>query len=147
MAGGNPGADEAVSEDITITALQLAFPEDGVWGTDEEVPLYAAIANTSRTDDALVAVRGEDFGEAVLIGDDGTQGALRVEEDDNLYLEPDGAPSVVLRNLETSLTSGEVIDVTFVFEEAGEVTMPAGVAAEPPGQGDFDAPQDPTPDD
>ena len=34
-----------------------------------------------------------------------------------------------------------------VFEDAGEVTMEAPVAADPPGQGGFEAPQDPTDDD
>ena len=145
--GGNPGPDEAVTEDIKITALQLAFPEDGVWEEGAEVPLYAAIANTGITSDRLVDVRGEDFTEAVLTSLDGTDGAIEVTEDDNVYLEPEGPPSVVLVGLDTSLRSSQSIPVTFVFEEAGEVTLDAPVAADPPGQGDFTAPEDPTPED
>lgn len=144
--GGNPGPDERVTEDLKITALALAFPEDGVWEPGEDVPLYAAITNTGTTADRLLEVRGEDFEDAVLTGLDGTEGAIEVDEEDNVYLEPPGPPSVVLMGLDTSLRSSQSIPVTFVFEEAGEVTMEAPVAADPPGEGGFTAPEDPTDD-
>ncbi|MGY2083328.1 hypothetical protein [Blastococcus sp. SYSU DS0539] len=144
VIGGNPGPDEAVTEDIKITALQLAYPEDGVWEQGEEVPLYAAIANTGVTGDRLIEVRGADFAGAELTGLEGTAGAIEVTEDDNVYLEPEGPPSVVLTDLDMSLRSSQSIPVTFVFEQAGEVTLEAPVASSPPGQGDFTAPEDPT---
>ena len=147
VVGGNAAPDAIVTEDLTITALQLAFPEDGVWEEGETVPLYAAIANTARTSDRLVDVRGEDFDDAVLVAQDGTEGAIEVREDDNLYLEPAGEPSVQLVGLTTSLRSGQLIPVTFVFEEAGEVTLDAPVAPESPADSPFTTPQDPTPDD
>lgn len=146
VTGGNVGPDEFVTEDITITALQLAYPEDGQWEEGEDVPLYAAIANTGTTGDRLVEVRGDDFADARLTGLDGADGGIEVTENDNVYLEPEGEPSVILLDLGTSLRSSQSIPVTFVFEEAGEVTMDASVASEPPGQGDFEAPEDPTSD-
>lgn len=145
--GGNPGPDEAVTEDIKITALGLAYPEDGVWEVGEEVPLYAAIANTGSVGDQLVEVRSEAFAGAELVPLDGPAGTIEVPEDDNVYLEPEGPPSVILTGLSTDLRSSQSVPVTFVFEEAGEVTMEAPVVSEPPGQGDFDAPEDPTPED
>ena len=147
VVGGNAGADEAVTEDIKITALQLAYPEDGQWEEGEEVPVYASITNTGTTADRLVDVTGPDFDEGLLTALDGTDGAIEVPEEDNVYLEPEGAPSVFLLDLQTSLRSSQSIPVTFVFEEAGEVTLEASVSSSPPGQGDFDAPEDPTPDD
>jgi copper(I)-binding protein len=147
VVGGNAAPDEAATEDITITGVQLAFPEDGVWENGEEVPLYAAIANSGRTGDRLVDVRGEDFDDARLVGQDGTEGAIEVREDDNLYLEPAGEPSVLLLGLGTSLRSSQSIPVTFVFEEAGEVTLEAPVAPESPADGSFTTPQDPTTED
>lgn len=144
--GGNPGPDEAVTADIKITALELAYPEDGVWEEGENVPLYAAITNTGTTGDRLLDVRGEDFAEARLVALDGTEGAIEINEEDNAYLEPPGPPSVILMGLTTSLRSSQSIPVTFVFEEGGEVTMEAPVSADPVGQGGFTAPQDPTPD-
>ncbi|MGY1828613.1 MULTISPECIES: copper chaperone PCu(A)C [unclassified Blastococcus] len=142
--GGNPGPDEAVTEDIKITALGLAYPEDEVWEVGEDVTLYAAIANTGTTGDQLIDVRGEDFAGAELTSLDGTDGAIDVPEEDNVYLEPEGPPSVVLTDLDTTLRSSQSIPVTFVFEEAGEITMEAPVVSAPPGQGDFEAPEDPT---
>ena len=145
VEGGNVGADESVTEDIKLTGLQLAYPEDGQWEEGEDVPVYAAIANTGTTGDRLVDVRGDDFADAELIGLDGDSGAIDVTENDNVYLEPEGPPSVLLLDLQTSLRSSQSIPVTFVFEEGGEVTLEASVASEPPGQGDFEAPEDPSP--
>jgi periplasmic copper chaperone A len=129
VAGGNAAPDEAVTEDVTVTALEIAFPEDGQWEEGQEVPLYAAIANSGTTPDRLIDVRGEDFGDARLVSRDATDGAIDVPEDDNVYLQPDGPPSVLLRDLGTPLRSAQAIPVTFVFEEAGEVTLDAMVAA------------------
>ncbi|MGY1723933.1 copper chaperone PCu(A)C [Blastococcus sp. SYSU DS0533] len=144
VIGGNPGPDEAATEDIKVTALQLAYPDDGVWEVGEDVQLYAAIANTGTTGDQLVEVRGDAFGGAELTPLDGAAGTIEVPEEDNVYLEPEGPPTVLLTDLSTELRSSQSIPVTFVFEQAGEVTLEAPVASEPPGQGDFEAPEDPT---
>lgn len=146
LPGGNAGTDEAVTEDIKITALMLDYPADGQWEEGEDVKLYAAITNTGTTSDRLVDVTGEDFVDAELAALDGSDGTIEVPEEDNVYLEPEGPPSVFLLDLQTSLRSSQSIPVTFVFEEAGEVTMTATVSSSPPGQGDFGAPEDPTPD-
>ena len=144
VIGGNAGADEAVTEDIKITALMLDYPADGQWEEGEDVKLYAAITNTGTTSDRLVDVTGDEFADAELAALDGSDGTIEVPENDNVYLEPEGEPSVFLLDLQTSLRSSQSIPVTFVFEEAGEVTMTASVSSSPPGQGDFEAPQDPT---
>ncbi|MGY1805140.1 copper chaperone PCu(A)C [Blastococcus sp. SYSU D00922] len=144
VEGGNAGADEAVTEDLKITALLLDYPADGQWEEGEEVRVFAAITNTGTTPYRLVDVTGEDFGDADLVGLDGSDGAIEIPEEDNVYLQPEGPPTVVLTDLETSLRSSQSIPVTFVFDDAGEVTMEASVASAPPGQGDFTAPQDPT---
>lgn len=144
VVGGDPAPDEAVTEDLTVTGVLLAFPADGVWAEGEDVPLYAAVANTGKTGDVLVDVRSEGFADAVLTGRDGEEGAIEVKEDDNLYLEPDGMPSVLLLDAQESLRSSQSVPVTFVFEEAGEVTLPATVAPESPAEGSFTTPQDPT---
>ncbi|WP_097193964.1 copper chaperone PCu(A)C [Blastococcus aggregatus] len=147
VVGGAAAPDERVTEDLSVKAVLLAFPDDGLWAEGDDVPLYAAIANTGEEPARLVDVRGENFADARLIGEDGTDGPLEVAEDDNLYLEPDGPPSVVLVDVDRSLRSSQSIPVTFVFEDAGEVTIEAPVAPESPADGDFDTPQDPTPDD
>lgn len=144
IVGGAAAPDEAVTEDVKINSLQLKFPEDGLHEQGDDVSLYAAISNTGITSHRLVDVRGPDFADARLVALDGSEGAIEVAENDNAYLEPEGPPSVVLLDLDTTLRSSQSIEVTFVFEDAGEVTMEAPVAADPPGQGGFEAPEDPT---
>lgn len=150
IVGGAAAPDEAVTEDLKIAALQLEFPEDGLHEEGADVTLYAALTNTGTTAYQLVDVVGPDFADARLIALDGEDGTIEVPEEDNAYLEPEGPPSVVLEDLDTSLRSSQSIEVTFVFEDSdgdlGEVTMEAPVAASPPGQGDFRAPEDPTSD-
>lgn len=145
--GGAPAPDEAVTEDLKIVSLQLEFPEDGLHEEGDDVTLYAALTNTGQASYRLVDVQGPDFAEARLVALDGSEGAIEVAADDNVYLEPEGPPSVILLDLATSLRSSQSIEVTFVFEDAGEVTMEAPVAPESPADGTFEAPQDPTGDD
>lgn len=148
VVGGAAAPDESVTEDVAVSAVQLAFPQqDGLWAEGADVPLYAAISNTGSEPVRLTEIRGEDFTDARLIAADGTDGALEVAGNDTLYLEPDGAPSVLLVNIDRSLRSSQSIPITFVFEDAGEVTIDAPVAAESPADGEFSTPQDPTPDD
>lgn len=144
---GAIGPDEAVSEDVKVLQVQLAYPLDGVYEVGEDAPLYLGISNTSTVEDDLVDVRGPDFADAVLTVD-GEPGPIRVAENDNVYVGAEGAPSIVLEGLETSLRSSQSIPVTFVFEEAGEVTVDAMVAAsgqEPTAPFDFEDPaEDPS---
>lgn len=146
--GGAAAPDKAVTEDLKVAALQLEFPEDGVHEEGDDVTLYAALANTGTTDYSLVDVTGPDFADARLLALDGSAGAIEVPENDNTYLEPEGPPSVIPNDLDTALRSSRSIEVTFVFEDVDgdrvDVTMEAPVAADPPGQGGFQAPEDPS---
>jgi copper(I)-binding protein len=144
IVGGAPAPDATVTEDLKINSLELEFPEDGLYEEGEDVTLYAAISNTGTMSHRLIDVEGPDFADAQLVADDGRDGAIEVAPDDNVYLEPEGPPSIVLLDLGTSLRSSQSVEVTFVFEDAGEVTMEAPVAAESPADGDFEAPEDPT---
>ncbi|MCA0145374.1 copper chaperone PCu(A)C [Blastococcus sp. LR1] len=126
---GAVGPDEAVTEEIKVLQVQLAYPLDGAYDVGEDVPLYLGIANTGTVEDDLLDVRGPDFTDAALTVD-GASGPIRVAENDNVYVGAEGAPSIVLEDLQTSLRSSQSIPVTFVFEEAGEVTVDAVVAAE-----------------
>lgn len=144
IVGGAAAPDEAVTEDLKVSSLELAFPEDGLHEEGADVALYAALTNTGTTAARLVDVVGPDFADARLIASDGSGGAIEVPENDNAYLEPEGPPSVVLEDLDTSLRSSQSIEVTFVFEDAGEITMEAPVAASSPADEPFEAPQDPT---
>lgn len=143
VVGGAAAPDATVSEDVSVNAVLLAYPDDGIWAEGADVPLYAALVNTGDEPVRLIDVRGEDFADARLIGADGTDGALEVDEADTLYLEPDGPPSVVLQDVERSLRSSQSVSVTFVFEDIGEVTIDARVAPASPADEPFTE-EDPT---
>ncbi|MGY1743723.1 MULTISPECIES: hypothetical protein [unclassified Blastococcus] len=145
---GAVGPDAAVDESIRVLQVQLAYPEDGIYEEGEDAPLYLGIANDGSQEDDLLDVRGPDFTDAAIT-DAGQPTAIRVPADDNVYVGAEGSPSIVLEEVRTSLRSSESIPVTFVFEEAGEVTVEAVVAAEgqtPSEPFDFPDPaEDPTP--
>ncbi len=152
VIGGSPGLNERVTEDLEIADLVLEYPEDGLYEEGEDVTLYAALTNTGSSPYRLVDVVGTDFADARLVPLDGDAGSIEIPEDDNAYLQPEGPPSVILEDLGTTLRSSQSLEVTFVFEDAdgelGEVTLDAPVASS--GEDDdpeFDAPQDPSPED
>ena len=128
VAGGAVGPDEAVTGDLSVLQVQLEYPLDGVHDEGEDARLFLGIANSGTTDDALVDVTGPDFADAV----DGDGGGVDVPvpAGDNVYVGAEGAATVTLVDLDRSLRSSQSIPVTLVFEEAGEVTIDAVVAAE-----------------
>ncbi|RFU21431.1 copper chaperone PCu(A)C [Geodermatophilus marinus] len=146
VVGGNPQPDEQVTTSVSVNSLQLAYPEDGLVEAGSDVQLYAALANNGTSDDQLLDVTGSGFEDARLVAPDGSEGAIPVPSNNTAYLEPEGPPSVTLLGVAEDLRSSQSVEVTFVFEDAGEVTMEAMVAADPPGEGEFDTPQDPTTD-
>jgi periplasmic copper chaperone A len=145
---GAVGPDEVVDESIKVLQVQLEYPLDGVYEEGEDASLFLGIANDGAQEDDLLDVRGPDFTDAAL-SVAGEPAPIRVPANDNVHVGAEGAPSIVLEDLQTSLRSSQSIPVTFVFEEAGEVTVEAVVAAEgqaPSVPFDFPDPaEDPTP--
>ncbi|MDT0275461.1 hypothetical protein [Blastococcus goldschmidtiae] len=119
----------AVSRDLGVLQAQLAYPHDGVYDVGEDAALSLVVANTGDTDDDLLDVRGPDFADALLTVD-GVPGVIRIPADDTVHIGAEGFPTVLLRDVRTSLRSPESIPVTLVFAEAGDLTVAAVVAAE-----------------
>jgi hypothetical protein len=128
--GGNAGVDESLSEDVELTDVELAYPEDGRYAEGEDAELYVAIANSGSEPAVLTDVSGPGFADVRVSGADGGL-PLEVPEDDNTYVGAEGAPEIVLLGLESDLRSSQSIPVTFTFEEIGEVTVEVAVAASP----------------
>ncbi|MBN1091140.1 copper chaperone PCu(A)C [Blastococcus sp. TML/M2B] len=126
VRGGAVGPDADVTDDLGLRQVQLAWPADGVYTPGEDAELYLAVTNTGNRPAELVEVRGPDFDDAELPGD----GTLTVDQQDTVYVGAEGAPSIVLEDLDRSLRSSQSIPVTFVFEDAGTVTVDVMVAAE-----------------
>jgi copper(I)-binding protein len=141
---GAVGPDAAASDAIEVVQVQLEYPVDGVYEEGEDARLFLGITNDGTESDGLVDVRGPDFADAELVAA-GSRGEIPIPAKDNVYVGAEGAPSVLLDDLRTSLRSSESIPVTFVFDEAGEVTVEAMVAAqgeEPLSPFDFEDPAD-----
>ncbi|WP_166509663.1 copper chaperone PCu(A)C [Blastococcus sp. TF02-8] len=136
-----------ITEDLSILQVQLEYPLDGVYEEGEDANLFLGIANTGNTDDDLLDVRGPDFANAQLLVD-GEPGAIRVQQNDNVYVGAEGAPRITLIDLKRSLRSSQSIPVILVFEDAGEMIVNAPVASEgrnPKPTYDFPNPaEDPT---
>jgi copper(I)-binding protein len=148
VRGGAVGPDVDLTEDVGLRQVQLAWPSDGAYDPGEDAELYLGITNTGNEPVELVEVRGPDFADATLTAD-GATGAIPVPEDDNVYVGAEGAPSIVLEDLGRSLRSSQSTPVTFVFADAGSVTVDVVVAAEGQEQEPYDFPdpdEDPTDD-
>ncbi len=139
VRGGAVGPDVDVTDDLGLRQVQLAWPADGVYTPGEDARLYLAITNTGNRPLELVDVRGPDFGNAALTVD-GEPSGISVDQDDNVYVGAEGAPSILLEDLDRSLRSSQSIPVTFEFEDAGTVTVDAVVAAQGQEPRPFDFP-------
>ena len=123
--------------DLHLRQVSLPYPTGGVYASGDDARLVAAVASTSATDDTLVSIEGEDF-DSVQVVDPSTSapasgggggGALDLAVPANgvLYLSNGDGPAVTLVGLADEVTVGQYVDVTFTFEEAGEVTVPVPV--------------------
>ena len=124
------GAMAEVGE-IKLRAVEFAYPRGGIYDAGDDAELVLAIVNEGREDDALTDISGEGFGD-VEIDDDSAGGTGSSDEIDipaNSTVFVDGEDlSITLTDLDESLTTGQSLDLTFTFENAGQVTIPVTVA-------------------
>ena len=120
--------------DITLRAVEFAYPRGGVYEDGDDAELRMAIINDSEEADALVDISGEGFGD-VEIDDDTAPGSGRPGSTSEIEIPGNGAVfvdgediSISLTDLDESLTTGQSLELTFTFENAGEVTLPVTVA-------------------
>ena len=126
------GAMAEVGE-ITLRAVEFAYPRGGVYEDGDDAELRMAIINDSEEADALVDISGEGFGD-VEIDDDTAPGSGRPGSTSEIEIPANGAVfvdgediSISLTDLDESLTTGQSLELTFTFENAGEVTVPVTV--------------------
>jgi copper(I)-binding protein len=126
------GAMAEVGE-ITLRAVEFAYPRGGVYEDGDDAELRMAIINDSEEADALVDISGEGFGD-VEIDDDTAPGSGRPGSTSEIEIPASGAIfvdgedlSISLTDLDESLTTGQSLELTFTFENAGEVTVPVTV--------------------
>jgi copper(I)-binding protein len=114
------GAQAQVGE-ITLRQANLAYPRGGTYEEGDDAELIVSIVNGGAETDTLTDVTGEGFG-GVEISDD----EIEIPEDTTVFVGQ-GDVTITLTDLEQSLTTGPYLELTLVFENAGEITLPVTV--------------------
>jgi copper(I)-binding protein len=118
--------------DLTLRAVTLAYPEGGEHEAGDDVDLQMAVVNSSNEDDTLTDISGEGFGEAVVDtgSDSSSRGSsdLEVPAGSTVFVGQDDGPTITFADLDEGLTTGEHLELTLTFENAGDVTVRAVVA-------------------
>jgi copper(I)-binding protein len=115
---------------LTIRAVQFLSPGDDGYARGDDADLRIAVVNSGPDDDALTDVSGEGFGDVEF--DDGSTGSapadgIEIPGDSTVFIDGDEL-AVTLTDLDEELRTGQYLELTFTFENAGEVTIPVTVA-------------------
>ena len=116
--------------DLTIRQVQFLSPNEGVYERGDDAELQLAVVNSGEEADTLTEVSGEGFGEVEF--DDGSTGSsaadsIEIPGDSATYIDGEEL-AVTLTDLDEGLTAGQYLELTFTFENAGEITVPVTVA-------------------
>jgi copper(I)-binding protein len=115
---------------LTIRQVQFLSPREGVYERGDDAELQLAVVNSGNEADTLVEVSGEGFGDVEF--DDGSTGSaaadsIEIPGDSATYINGEDL-AVTLTDLDEGLTAGQYIELTFSFENAGDITIPVTVA-------------------
>ena len=116
--------------DLTIRAVQFLSPGEDGYARGDDADLRIAVVNSGPDDDTLTDVSGEGFGDVEF--DDGSTGSapadgLEIPGDSAVFIDGDEL-AVTLTDLDEELRTGQYLELTFTFENAGEITLPVTVA-------------------
>ena len=116
--------------DLTIRQVEFLPPDEGVLEEGDDAELQLAVVNSGEEADTLVEVSGEGFGDVEF--DTGSTGS---SSDEGIEIPADSATfigedelGITLTDLDEALTAGQYIELTFTFENAGEITLPVTVS-------------------
>jgi copper(I)-binding protein len=131
---------------LHLRALELPYPTGGVYSSGADARLLGAIANDTPSEDTLVSIEGDDFDSVEVVDPNAAPTtAASAGTDTNtstntnslditvpgaatLFLGNGNGPSITLVGLSHELGVGQYVDVTFTFEQAGQVTVAVPVA-------------------
>lgn len=109
---------------IKVQHPWLRAPKDG----ENNAQFYAVIENNGDAPDKLIAVKSEKFGQAAIMADGKTEAAVTLAPKQKVTLAP-GSGYVSLQDIKKHLEVGWGLEMTLVFEKAGEVTIDAAIDA------------------
>ena len=127
--------------DLSLRQVQLLNPRSGSYEQGDDADLQVAIVNGGSEADTLVSVEGEGFGSAEIEGPSASSSSspatgsssssstdeIEIPAGDAVYVGEDDY-TITLTDLDEDITTGQYLEVTFTFENAGEVTLPVTVA-------------------
>jgi copper(I)-binding protein len=116
--------------DLTVRQAEFLSPRGGAYEQEDDAELQLAVVNSGTEADTLVDVSGEGFGDVEF--DNGSSGSA--SSDEGIEIPGDSATFIgddltgTLTDLDDALTAGQSLELTFTFENAGEITLPVTVA-------------------
>ena len=133
--------------DLTIRRVQFLSPEEFTLEQGDDAELQLAVVNRSPEPDRLVDITGEAFGDvefdagsassattgAAGSGTGSSRGGSSSDEgieipgDSSVFVDGEDL-SITLTDLDDSLATGQYLELTLVFENAGEISVPVTVA-------------------
>ena len=123
--------------DLTIRAAQFVSTNGGFYERGDDAELQVAVVNNGTEADTLVDVSGEGFGDVEFDSGSTASGAgsgsassnqgIEIPADSAVFVGGDEL-TVTLSDLDEELTTGQYLELTLTFENAGEVTLPVTVA-------------------
>lgn len=126
---GGPGVEASVG-DMELRNIRLDNPPAGIYGIGSAALLGVAMVNDGGDDDRLVGVTGPDFTGAVVDENPASSDpGITIPAGETVFTDGPDGPVLVLVGIDETLVSSESLEVTFTFEEAGEVTVEAPVSA------------------
>jgi copper(I)-binding protein len=129
----------AAAGDIALRKAHLEHPGDDGYAAGDDAVLLLAIANGSDEADTLTEVSGEGFDEAVISASGAASAStgsttpaatrtaasseLEIPARSSVFIGEKGSPTITLEGLDEELTTGRYLELTFTFENAGDVTI------------------------
>ena len=116
--------------DITLRAAGLESPRGGSYDRGDDAQLNMAIVNNGEEPDTLVGISGDGVGDVEIDGGS-SSGELEIPADTAVFVGGDADVSITLTDLDDALTTGQYLELTLTFENAGEITLPVTVGTPP----------------
>jgi copper(I)-binding protein len=115
--------------DITLRAVQFESPRGGSYDDGDDAELSLAIVNGGPESDALTGISGEGFGDVEIDAGSSESGSeVEIPARTTVFVGSDADVSITLSDLDDALTTGLFLELTFEFEDAGEITIPVTVS-------------------
>ena len=116
---------------LALRDIRILYPSGGSYAAGSTAQLVLVVTNQGLAEDTLVEVTGDFFDAAAVPSDDEEAEAVvdaPVPAQGILAFGTSEFPSIELTDLAEEISVAEVYSVTFVFEDAGEVTVDVPVA-------------------